>query len=448
MVLGAAVLGGAFGLVVSLVQTPVYTSATQLFVSTTSSATTSEVFQGSEFSQARVASYAQLLSGNELAGRVADHLGSGLDAKAVADEITATPVPDTVLLDVSVTDPSPRRAQEIARAVGIEFPRLVAQLEAPDANGTSPVKVTVTQAPQLPTSPSSPQTIRNVVVGIAAGLLLGILAAIARSRLDRTIRDPELAVELGGAPVIGTIVRDEDLAVRHTIEKKSLARAAEDYRQLRTNLQFLDVDNPPRVIMVSSPMPSEGKTTVVINLALALAEAGRQVTIVEADLRRPRVTRYLGMVSGVGLTNILAGAVEIPEVLQSYGAAGMYVIGAGPTPPNPGQLLASAHMADLIEELRKKNDYVLIDAPPLLPVADATGLAVMADGVLLSIRFGKSRKEQLRQAAETLDRVGARTLGSILNIVPPKAEAAGAYGYGYTYDSADDSGRGSHRREV
>jgi len=175
------------------------------------------------------------------------------------------------------------------------------------------------------------------------------------------------------------------------------------------------------------------ETTVAVNLAITLAEAGRQVVLVEGDLRRPRVTRYLGMVGGAGLTNILAGSAEVDDVLQQYGDGGLRVIAAGPTPPNPSELLASSHMFRLIDDLRGKNDFVLIDAPPLLPVADASGLAVMVDGVVLSVRYGSTRKEQLQQAATTLERVGAKTLGVILNIVPPRAELASAYGYGYGY---------------
>jgi receptor protein-tyrosine kinase len=188
-------------------------------------------------------------------------------------------------------------------------------------------------------------------------------------------------------------------------------------------------------------VPSEGKTTVVVNLGLALAETGRRVTIVEADLRKPKVTRYLGLVGGVGLTNVLAGSAEVGDVLQKHGGGDLYVIGAGPTPPNPGELLSSSHMFALLDKLRADNDFVLVDAPPLLPVADSTGLAVFMDGVLLSVRYGSTRKEQLHQAAATLERVGATTLGVILNIVPLKAELATAYGYkhGYGYEPGRNS---------
>nr|WP_239520253.1 polysaccharide biosynthesis tyrosine autokinase [Blastococcus saxobsidens] len=427
------VVGGAAALIVSLLQAPLYTSSTQLFVSTRDTASTSEAFQGSQFSQQRVTSYARLITGEELAQRVIDRLGLEVSPGELSARITATAMSNTVLIDVTVTDESPERTQRIADAVGAEFTEFAAELETPDGADVSPVKVTVTDGAEVASAPSSPQTTRNVALGLLVGLLVGAGLAILRVRMDRTVKDPDEVVQLTGVPVIGTVLRDDALEKRHVVDRNSTTRTAEDYRQLRTNLQFLNVDQPPKVIMVTSALPSEGKTTAVVNLGLALADAGRTVTIVEADLRKPKVTRYLGIVGGVGLTNVLAGTAEVEDVVQRYGPSGLSVIASGPTPPNPGELLASSNMHAFLEKLRSGNDFVLVDAPPLLPVADSTGLAVYMDGVLLSVRYGSTRKEQLQQAAVSLERVGAKTLGVILNIVPARAELASAYGYGYGY---------------
>jgi receptor protein-tyrosine kinase len=270
-------------------------------------------------------------------------------------------------------------------------------------------------------------------LGLLAGILVGAGLAIAQARFDRTVKDPDEATQLTGAPVIGLVLRDQFIERRHLADRAFGSRSAEDYRQLRNNLQFLSVDEPPSVIMVSSALPSEGKTTLVVNLALALSDAGRTVVVVEADLRRPKVTRYLALVGGVGLTNVLTASADLDEVLQRYGDAGMSVLGSGPLPPNPGELLGSTHMRALLDKLRSEYDFVLVDAPPLLPVADASGLAVHVDGVLLSIRYGSTRKEQVQQAVATVERVGARMLGVVLNIVPPKAQVMSAYSYGYDY---------------
>jgi capsular exopolysaccharide synthesis family protein len=439
-VIGLA-LGGGVALTMSQLQTPMYTSFTQLFVSTTDSGSTTEALSGSQLSQQRVTSYARLIAGEELASRVVDRLDLNMTSSELASEIEASVVTNTVLIDVTVTDSSPERARRIADSVGAEFAALAAELETPDASGTTPVKVTVTQQARAADEASSPKTVQNVLIGSLTGLLIGAALAVARLRLDRTVKDVDEAADLAEAPVIGTIIRDEVLVKRHVVVGRDNTRTVEDYRQLRTNLQFLDVDRPPRVIMVSSAVPSEGKTTVVVNLALALGEAGRRVTVIEADLRRPKVARYMGLVGGAGLTNILAGAAEVHEVVQSYGDGHVSVIASGPTPPNPGELLSSRQMSELIDKLRLENDFLLVDAPPLLPVADATGLAAAMDGVLLSVRYGSTTKAQLRQAAKALQRVNANTLGVILNIVPPKAGAAAAYGYGYSYESTAPSGK-------
>jgi receptor protein-tyrosine kinase len=234
--------------------------------------------------------------------------------------------------------------------------------------------------------------------------------------------------------VIGVVVRDPALTSRpgNGGEVRS-DQAAEGYRQVRTNLQFLDVDEPPTVIMVSSAVPSEGKTTAVVNLGLALARAGSRVTVVEADLRKPKLTDYLGLIDGVGLTNLLTGTADLEDVVQRHATEGLSVIGAGPVPPNPGELLSSSQMRVVLEKLRADNDFVLVDAPPLLPVADAIGLAAYTDGALLSVRYGGTRREQLAAAAGRLERVGARTLGLVLNLVPPRADLATVHGYGYGY---------------
>jgi len=438
-----AVLGGLAAGAFSFATTPRYTTDMQFFVSTSDSVSTSDVFAGSQFARERVASYSRLLEGDALAEGVISRLGLDLGPDELQNAIEASPVPETVLIDVSVSDTSAVRAQRIAEALADDFITLVGQLETPASGSESSVRVTLTETPRVPNGPSEPRFAFNVVLGIAIGLALGIALAVARDLLDRSVKSVEVATELSDAPVVGIVAKDRALAQRHVADwRESGNVTAESFRRIRNNLQFLNVDEPPRVIMVSSAVPSEGKTTAVINLAVALAEAGRRVTIVEADLRKPMVTRYLGMVGGTGLTNVLAGTAGLEDVLQVHGEGAIQVLAAGPTPPNPGELLASESMRALVDKLRAQNDFVLIDSPPLLPVSDASGLAVITDGVLLSVRHGGTTREELAHAATTLSQVGAKTLGVILNIVPPKAELASVYGGGYRYRS--EEGRGAH----
>ncbi|MGK5173600.1 polysaccharide biosynthesis tyrosine autokinase [Geodermatophilus sp. CPCC 205761] len=430
-VLGVVLLGSA-ALAVSLRQTPLYTSSAQLFVSTSEAASTSDFLQGSQFSEERISSYAALITGEALAGRVIERLQLDRAPSELSSQITATPVPETVLIDVTVTDPSAEQAQRIAVALSVEISSFVSELETPANGATSPVRITVTDRPEVPGAPSSPETSRNITLGVLVGLLAGSGLAIARARLDRSVKDPAETADLAGAPVLGSIVRDAALGQRHVVDRRGGNRVAEDYRRLRTNLQFLDVDEPPRTIVVSSALPSEGKTTLVINLALALVDAGRRVTIVEADLRRPSVARYLGLVGRGGLANVLMGTATLAEVTQAYGR-GLSVVTAGSRPPTSGELLASGEMTALLGPLGAANDFVLIDAPAILSVADASGLAPTVDGVLLVVRHGSTRKDDVESAALTVRRVGGRVLGVVLNGVPRRGGTA-------DYDDTADPG--------
>ena len=431
LALAGLLLGAGAAVLVTLLQTPLYASNTQFFVTTTG--TNAQQLQGGQLAEQRAAAYSRLVTGEDVAQRVVDRLNLSMSTAALRGEISANS--DTVLIDVTVTDPSAKQAQSIAAALGEEFPAYITALETEGGGGT-PVQVTVSDRPGLPGSPVSPDPVRNIVLGGLVGLLLGAALALLRARLDRTVKTEEQVADVFGAPVVGHVVKDEKFAERHVVESGTASRTTEDFRQLRNNLQWLNVDNPPRVIMISSPLPAEGKTTTVVNLALALVEAGRRVVVVEADLRKPKVTDYLGLVGEVGLTNVLAGTVSLGEVVQRYEERDLWVVASGPKPPNPGELVASAQMKSLIEKLRGEYDYVLVDAPPVLPVADASGLAGHMDGILLVVRYGAVRPEQLRQAAEVLERVHATRLGAIFTLVPPKSELARGRGYGYAYEAS------------
>jgi receptor protein-tyrosine kinase len=419
-VLGLLV-GGGLALGVTLLQTPVYDSSTQLFVSTTNSAPNQAV-QASQLSEQRADAYSRLITSEDVAQRVIDALDLDMSPGELGRAISASS--STVLIDVTVTDPSPRRAQSIAEALGTEFPEYVAELES-RGGGEPPVQVSVTDAPGLPGEASAPNPVRNIALGLLTGLLLGVALALLRARLDQSVRDEETLSELVGAPVIGHVVKDDKVAAQHVVDRGTAGgRVGENFREIRNNLQWLNVDSPPTVIAVTSPLPDEGKTTTVINLALALVDSGRRVAVIEGDLRKPKVTQYLGLVRGVGLTNVLAGTAQVGEVVQRYDDKDLWVLAAGPKPPNPGELLASSQMLALIEKLRGEYDYVLIDVPPVLPVADVPGLAAYVDGLLLAVRYGGASPEQLRRAAEVLGRVQATTLGVIFTLVPPKAGVA------------------------
>lgn len=454
LVAAAVLLGVVIAGTLSWLATPLYSSSTRLFVSTAGSTDAAAAYQGNLFSQERVTSYAQLLAGEQLAARVVGDLGLEMTPAQVAGEVTATPVPNTVILDVTVTDPSPRRAQRIAATLGQEFTRQVVELETPSGSSTSTVKVTVVQPAQLDLTPVSPRWPRNVALGGLLGLVVGLALALLRARLDNTVKTNEDVQATVGTGLIGAVLEDPKLREKHLVtDFDDHSVTSEEFRAIRTNLQFLNVDNPPKVIVVTSSAPGEGKSTLAVNLATALAQAGSRVTLVEADLRRPRVMRYMGLVSGAGLSNVLAGTADLGEVVQPWGDGKLQVLAAGPTPPNPSEILGSAQMRSLLQVLRETQDYVVIDTPPLLPVTDAAVLGVVADGCVITTRHGKTRREELAEAAATLARIDATLLGIVLNRVPQSASLARGYGYGYGYradpgrEAQPDARAGLHRRE-
>ena len=256
-------------------------------------------------------------------------------------------------------------------------------------------------ARRFPKHPVSPKTTRNLAIGLALGVLLGIGLAFLRDLLDNTVKDRQTLEEITGVGLVGSIPLDKERRKEPAISFDNDNSAfAEAFRKLRTNLQFLAVDNPPRVIVVTSSMPSEGKSTTAINIALALAENDHNVVLVDGDLRRPTLDKYLDLVGTVGFSTVLAGRASLHDVLQKTAFPGLTVLTSGAVPPNPSELLGSLAAKKVLDELRAHFDYVVIDSSPLLAVTDAAILAAGADGVLIMARYGETKREQLAHAVE------------------------------------------------
>ena len=417
---------------VMLLTTPLYQASTRLFVSTsnTSSGDASQIYEGTLSSQQRVLSYTKLLTDGTLAQRTIDKLHLDMTAEALQKEIKATAPSNTVLIDVSVLDPSPVKARDIADALSDEFVVMVAELETPPDGKMPNARVVVERHALLPIKPVIPKTTRDLALGGALGMLLGIGRAVLRDRLDNTVKDQRVLEEIAGVGLVASIPLDKERPGEPAITfADNRSAVAEAFREVRTNLQFLEVDDPPRVLLVTSALPNEGKTTTAINIALALAEAGHKVVLVDGDLRRPGVQAYLDMIGQVGLSTVLAGRASVDEVLQTTRFPGLTVLTSGVTPPNPSELLGSLATKKLIIELRSRFDYVVVDSSPLLPVTDAVILSTAVDGVLVIARFSKTKSEQLASAIGNLRNVGARILGTILAIVPARSNDSLYYGY-------------------
>lgn len=426
---------GALG--ASLLTTPLYESSARMFVSTSGGTSVSETYQGNLFSQQRVASYSELVTSEALAERVLDILPLGLTPSQLAAKVTASSTPDTVLFDITVSDASSATARDIANAMATELTNQVRELETPDDGGAPSAGVKTFQQADMSEVPVSPKTTRNLALGAAVGLLLGIALAVLRDRLDNTIKGRREVEAISGKALVGTIPFDKARKTEPAVDFQDLTQSAsaEAFRELRTNLQFLEVDHPPRVIVVTSAIPSEGKTTTAVNLSISLAEAGHHVVLVEGDLRRPRVSKYMGLIGSVGVSTVLAGQAKADEVLQPTMYEGLQAMASGPIPPNPSELLGSEASRALLVDLRSKFDYVIVDGAPLLPVTDSAVLTTHADGALLVTRYGHTKSNELARAIGNLETIGAHVLGVVLALTPSKKGDMYSYSYNYTADT-------------
>jgi receptor protein-tyrosine kinase len=276
------------------------------------------------------------------------------------------------------------------------------------------------------------------------GGLLGVGIAFLREQLDNTVKNRENLELLTGAGVVGIVPFDKNRRDNPAIVfETDNSVAAESFRKLRTNLQFLSVDHPPRLIVITSSVPNEGKSTTSINVALAIAEAGSNVLLVDGDMRRPSLNKYLDIVGSVGFSTVLSGGASLDEALQESRFPRLTVLAAGAAPPNPSELLGSLAAKKTLDELRTRFDYVIVDSPPLLAVTDSAILAAEADGALLLVRAEKTKRDQIAHAVGMLHDVGATLLGTVLTMAMPRGSVAYRYNYYYQYGSYGENTPGS-----
>jgi receptor protein-tyrosine kinase len=365
--------------------------------------------------------------------RVIDKLGLDLTPAELAPRITASVAQSTVIIDLEARDHDPRVAQEIAQADAEQLARYIQQVETPAKQNVAPIKATITDSARFDANPVSPRTDLNLAVAGVLGLLLGCALALLRDVTDTSVKTVEDIAGCSDAPVMAHVAFDPSVPRTPLLtDAGTHVPRAEAFRVLRTNLQFLDPDAPPRSFLITSAVPGEGKSSTATNLAITLAQAGKKVLLVDGDLRRPSIATMLGLEGAVGLTTVLVGRSDLEASIQLHRESGVHVLTGGPVPPNPSEILQSHATRDLLARLRAMYDLVVIDAPPLLPVADAAITAAEVDGAIVVVRHGKTTREQLRHSLERLEQVGARTFGVVVNMTPRRRQR-GYYGYEYGY---------------
>lgn len=445
--LGVVAAGGA-----SFLMTPKYETKTQLYVSVRSTAqSTADLAQGATFSRQIVNSYVDLINTGVVLDPVIAEQGLDETQTDLEKTIKASSPAESALINITVTRDDPEQAAAIANSVGESFKNAVAtQLEPETEAGPSPISITTTQNALVPENPVSPRLLLNIALGLLIGFAAGFAIALLRTILDtriRSQRDVELVTD---KPILGSIVDDDEAEEKPLVRETQLqSPRAEAFRALRTNLQFFNFDSHHKVFVVTSANPGEGKSTVSSNLALSLAQTDAKVLLIEGDLRRPKVSKYLGLEGGAGLTDVLIGRADADDVIQRWGRTGLYLLPAGKIPPNPSELLGSQEMKNLIKELGESYDYVIIDTPPVLAVTDAVVAADQATGLLMVAAAGSTTRQSLDAALATADTAGVKVLGLVLTRLPIKGpDSYGYEAYGYASDVAGDTTKGSasHRQ--
>ena len=444
IVLVVTVIGVGVSAALVSQSTPKYVSNMSFFVNTNQS-TPSGLLAGDQYAQQRVDSYSILVTQERLANlvlsdpavkKVLADTGVSMTAGDVAGEITASGQTNTVILSVQVTDTSTQRAQVIATSLATQFVELVKVIDPA-------VELQVIAGPTLRNGQVSPKTSLDLSLGFLVGLALGIAVAVLRDRVSTGVKSAEILRKTTRYPVLGEIRRDRSAkAVPLVVKGARRSPRIEAYRQLRTSLQFVGVEAAVRVILVTSAVANEGKSVIAGNLAMVFADTEQRVLLVEADLRRPKVNEYFGLEGAVGLSDVLAGQVELEDVLQPWGDRGLMVLPSGSIPPNPSELLGGRTMGTLMKTLRTKFDVIVVDSPPLLPVTDAAVTSTHADGVLMVVRAGKTSRKDIEKAVRVLASVDARLFGWVLNMVPVKGRSRNVLYDGYGYNEKDPSALG------
>ncbi|MCC6644795.1 MAG: polysaccharide biosynthesis tyrosine autokinase [Polyangiaceae bacterium] len=349
-------------------------------------------------------------------------------------------------LDLSLQEIEYKRLARSAVTNQKVYDNILDRMKDVDLSRTTQLRaMRVVDAPSLPSSPIRPKVSANVAAGLGLGVLMGLLIAVARELSDRTIKTPQDMEQKLGIPALGVIPIAADSAKKKPARRrgettdapelivhfKPTSMIAEAARSIRSNVLFMNPDHPPKVILITSALAGEGKTTTATTLAATFAQTGKRVVIVDIDLRRPRLHRVFGVSSQIGVTTCLLGE-SLDEALSETVVPNLWVLPCGPTPPNPAELVMSDRMSQLLKELSSRFDRVIVDSPPVNPVADASILATRVDGTILVSRAFETGIDHVRAAKRSLVDVKASILGGILNAVDLKRSE---YKYSYYYRS-------------
>lgn len=399
IIVTAAVLGAGLAAAYTSTITPTYVASSRIYVTMATGTSVNDSYQGGLAAQQRVTSYVNLVTSASVAQRVIDDLSLSMPAAELQSKITATFLPGTALIDVSVTDEDPERAKLLTDKVVAHFRRLVDELETTETGAAPAARVTVVDLAQTPADPIGPNPTRNIAVGLLAGLLLGCLAALARDRLDRTLRTSNDLDNLLPVPTLAIIDIGEPGAEGET-------------RRLRARLTQSNGDADGMSLLVTS-FSAESEPEVAISLSESLADTGRRVVLIDADTTGHGSSEQLPVLSSLGLAELLRSTTSPLGALCAWPEAGISVLRLGDADAHTSDLLASDRFADIVSELRTRFDYVVIEAAPVAAAADALAVSQVCDGTVAVVELGRTASPQVSGALATFEQGGSRLLGAV-----------------------------------
>lgn len=426
LTIGGLVLSGVISF---FVLTPKYETFTTLMVGKPKDYQTSN--SGIEYNevllnQKLVHTYGELVKSRLVADKVIENLNLGMPYNEFQNKVNVSLVNDTEIIKIQTTDTDNELAADIANEVSEQFMETV-KLKMKVEN------VQIIDKAPIPQNPVSPRKTLNMAIGAVLGFMIGVFLTFLLEYLDNTFKSAEDIEKTLGLSVLGAIPEISSKGKDTIVKSNPKSPISEAFRTMRTNIQFTNIDKDIKTIAITSSTPGEGKTTVVSNLAISIAQEGKKVLIVDCDLRKPRVNKVFDMTNTLGLTSVLMDANSIKGATNETGIKGLSIITSGPIPPNPSELLSSKKMKNFLEAVKDEFDMVILDTPPIGLVTDAAILSNSIDGTILVVKAGATEVGQVEYGKELLEKVNANIIGVVLNNLSIKDAKYGNYQYQQYY---------------
>lgn len=418
----------SFFIINRYIKKPIYTASVQMYVNPNESSTVYDLSQ-LNYAQKVIATYVQFLKTKAFYQQVAEETKLPYSPDEIQAMTSIQIVNSTEIFQISVTSYSARDSFKIVEAMQVIAPELIKSIK-------SNAEISIVDPVELPRWPSGPNVSFNTVVGGVLGFLFSVSVTFLWEFIDTNVKNKEELLMKYCMPVLGSIpnyhkfnrIRFRIIKAIPQLRKFYLRRVrtkdinkdkrfevSEAYNELRTNLRFTVTKNECKKVIISSPIPEDGKSTTSVNLAITIAQTGVKVLLIDCDLRKGRIHNFFNIKSKPGLSDVLSGLVADKDVIQNTSYENLHVLPMGSLPPNPSDLLGSARMEEIITKLEKQYDYIIIDTPPINVVSDVLSLVKLVDGIVIVVREGITSHPNIVNALNKYKLANAKILGFVIN---------------------------------